>query len=87
MGDHMELIEEDAGLRHMLHRGVTKGLPDVHDRQINAPAFLDSQFREEQAKACSGWPPRVRSWVQSSCGPSVASSRLGKLARQMLTAR
>src|ERR1035438_4310123 len=43
--------QEDAGLRHRLDRGVTKGLPHVHDRQINAPAFLDSQFREEQGQA------------------------------------
>ena len=31
MADHMELIEEDAGLRHMLDRGVAKGFPHVHD--------------------------------------------------------
>jgi hypothetical protein len=41
MAHHMELIEEDADIGHMLDRGVTKGFPHVHDRQIDAPAFLD----------------------------------------------
>jgi hypothetical protein len=51
MAHHMELIEENADIWHMLFRGVTKGFPHVHDRQINAPAFLQAQFLEEQRQA------------------------------------
>jgi len=43
-----------TGLGHVLDRGVTKGFPHIHDRQINALAFLHSQFVEEQGQACLG---------------------------------
>ena len=54
MAQHMELVEEDADCRNMLQGGVTKGFPHIHDRQINAPGFLDPQLLEKQFHAFLG---------------------------------
>ena len=51
MAHHMELVEEDAGFGNMLQSAVTKGFPHVHDRQVNAPGFLDPPLLEEQVQA------------------------------------
>src|ERR1019366_4695207 len=51
MAEHMKLVEEDADVGNMLQSGVAKGFPHVHDRQIDAPALLDSQLFEEQLHA------------------------------------
>ena len=47
----MELVEENVRSGNMLQSAATKGLPHVHDRQVNATGFLDSTLNGRRSLA------------------------------------
>ena len=47
MLEHMELVEDDFGVRRMAQQRVPKGLPHVHDRQAQGTVSLSPHIVEE----------------------------------------
>ena len=54
MAHHVELVEQDAGLRSVAAGGVAKGLPHVHHRKPDALGFRGSQPLVEEIEAGFG---------------------------------